>query len=87
MSVVGSTMFSKTLLKTRSPARNVRDLTHLLYRFVILCWYEAIRITTASWSSSAISRSLVMVSVLVFPGISVRSVGIPIYVGMMAFIP
>ena len=41
----------------------------------------------ASWSSSTISRSFVMALVLVFPGISVRSVGIPIYVGMMASIP
>ena len=64
-------MFSKTLVKTRSSAWNVRGLTHLLYRFIILCWYKAIRITATSWSSFVISKSLMMVLVLVFPRISV----------------
>ena len=86
LSAAGSVMFSNTLLKTRSSAQNVSDLTHLLYRFVILCRYEAIRIAAASRSSSTISRSLVMAPVLVFPGISIQSVAIPISVGMMASI-
>ena len=56
-------MFSKTLLKTKSRSRNVHSFTHLLYRFVNLCWYDAIRIAAALRSSSAISRTLVTASV------------------------
>ena len=61
-------MFSKTLLKTRSPARNARDFTCLLSRFVSICWYDAIRKASASQSLSVISKSLVMASTLAFQG-------------------
>ena len=80
-------MFSKTLLNNRSPAQNARCLTHLLYRFVIFCWYDAIHTAATSRDSSAISKSLTMASVLAFSGISVRSVGTLILVGIMASIP
>ena len=46
-----------------------------------------IRIATASQSSFSISRFLEMASALVVPGTSVRSVGIPISIGIMASIP
>ena len=80
--IVGSAVFSKTLLKTRSPAWNVGYLTRLLYKFVVICWYDAIRIVVSSMSSSVISKSLARASV-----IYVRSVGIPSSVGIMASIP
>ena len=86
-SFVGLVVFSKTFLKTRSPSRNVYGFTRLLYRFVNLCCYDAIRTTTALWSSSVISRSVVTTSALASLGISVRSVGIPISVGIVASIP
>ena len=38
----GFVVFSKTLLRTRSPTRNARGFICLLYKFVILCWYDAI---------------------------------------------
>ena len=84
---IGSVVFSNTLLKTRSPAQNVRGFTCLLYRFVSLCRYDAICTAVASRSLSVISKSLVTVSTLAFLGISVRSVGIPISVGIIASIP
>ena len=59
-------MFSKTLLKTRSPARNARDFTCMLYRFVSICWYDAIRKAVAAQSLSVIPKSLVMASALAF---------------------
>ena len=59
-------MFSKTLLKTRSLARNARDFTCLLYRFVSICWYGAIRTAAASQSLPVISKSLVTASALAF---------------------
>ena len=60
-------------------------LTRLSYKFVILCWYDAICTVAASWSSSVIFKSLARASVLVSLGISVRRVDIPIFVGIMAF--
>ena len=45
------------------------------------------RIAAASWSSSIVSRSLAMASTFAFLGICARTVGISIYVGMMASIP
>ena len=45
------------------------------------------RTPVASRSSSMVSRSLAMVSAFAFSGISVRMMGILIYVGMMASIP
>ena len=80
-------MFSNTFLKTRSPARNASGFTCPFYRFVSLCWYDAIHTTAALRSSSVISKSLVMASALDFLGILVRSVGIPISVGIIASIP
>ena len=62
----GSSVFSKTLLKTRSPARNACNFTCMLYRFVCLCWYDAILTVAASHSSFFISKSLAMASTLVF---------------------
>ena len=87
LSAAESDVFSKTHLRTGSPARNIRCFTRLLYRFVILCWYDAIRTAAASRNLSIISKSLARASVLASSGISVRSVGIPIYVGIMASIP
>ena len=52
-----------------------------------LCWYDTMRTSAASWSSSVASRSLVMASTFAFSGISARMVGISISVGMMASIP
>ena len=80
-------MFLKTLLKTRSSVWNARNFTCLLYRFVSLCWYDVIRIVAASRSSSIISKSLVTASLLDFSRTSIQSVGIPIFVGIMASIP
>ena len=80
-------MFSKTLLKTRSPSRNVSGFTCLFYRFVSLCWYDTIHTAAALRSSSVISKSLVMASALDFLGVLVRSVGILISVGIIAYIP
>ena len=80
-------MFSKTLLKTNFLVRNVRGFTHRLYKFASLCWYDAIRTAAASRSSSIVSKSLATTSTFVFSGIFVYTVGIPIYVGMMASIP
>ena len=79
-------MFSKTLLKTNSSARNVRRFTRQLCKFSSLYWYDAIRTTTDSRSSSVVSRSLAIASAFAFLGISVRIVGIPISVKMMASI-
>ena len=76
---VESAVFSKTLLKTRSPAWNVCCLTRLLYKFVVLCWYDAIRTTAASWSSFVISKSLARALVLASLEIYVQSVGIIFY--------
>ena len=83
---VGLAVFSKTLLQTRSPSWNVCGFTRLLYRFSNLCGYDAILIATASWSSSTISSSLVMASKLASYGIPIRSVDIPISVGIIASI-
>ena len=49
--------------------------------------YDAIRIVASSLSSSAMSRSLIIVLVFDYSGISVRSVGMPISVGTIASIP
>ena len=51
---------------------------------LVFCWYDAMRIATASWSSSVVSRSLAMASTLASSGISTCTVNIPISVGMMA---
>ena len=45
------------------------------------------RTTVASRSLSVVFRLLAMASTFAFSGISARTVGIPIYVGMMASIP
>ena len=45
------------------------------------------RTASASRSSSVVSRSLAMASTFAFSGISARTVGILISVGMMASIP
>ena len=79
-------MFSKALLKTNSPGRNICGFTHRLCMFASLCWYDAICTAAASWSSSVVSRSLATTSTFAFLGISVCTMGIPIYVGMMASI-
>ena len=79
-------MFSKTLLKTNSPALNVHGFALRLCQLANLCWYEATRIAVASRSSSAVSSSLIMASMLVSSGIPVRIVGIPISMGMIASI-
>ena len=83
----GLTVFSKTLLKTNSPRRNVHGFTRRLCKFTSLCWYDAIRTTTASRSLSVVSRSLATTSAFAFLGISIRTMGIPIFVRMMASIP
>ena len=80
-------MFSKTFLRTRCSAWNVRYFTCLLYELAALCWYNAMRIVAASWISFAMSKSFAMASVLAFSGSSIQSVGILISVGIMASIP
>ena len=80
-------MFSKNFLRTRSPGWNIQGFTRLLYRFASLRWYDAIRTAVASRSSSTVSRSLITYSVFDCSGILVRSVGIPIYVRIIASIP
>ena len=84
---MGLAVFSKTHLKTRSLSWNVCGFTRLLYMFANLCWYDVIRTVVSSQSSSTISRSLVTTSTLASSGIPVQSVGIPIYVGIIASIP
>ena len=59
----------------------------LLYGFSSLLWYDAIHIVAASRDSSAMSRSLITYSVFDYLGVSVRSVGIPISIGIIASIP
>ena len=59
----------------------------MLYRFASLQWYDAIRTASASCSSSAMCRSLIIGSIFDCSGISVRSVGISIFVGTIASIP
>ena len=83
----GLTVFSKTLLKTNYPGRNVRGFTRRLCKFVSLYWYDDMRIASASQSSSVMSRSLAMASPFAFLGIYARTVGIPISMGMIASIP
>ena len=56
---IGLTVFSKILLKTKSSSRNECGFAYQLYRFVSLCWYDAISTAAASRSSSVISKSLV----------------------------
>ena len=80
-------MFLKTFLRTKSPGWNIQGFMHLLYRFASLRWYDAIRTAAALRSSSAMSKSLITDSVFDCSGISVRSMGIPISVGTIAFIP
>ena len=80
-------MFSKKFLKSRSPGLNIWGFMHLLYRFSSLCWYDAISTVAASRSLSTMSRYLITDSVFECSGISVRSVGISIYVGIIASIP
>ena len=83
----GSAVFSKTFLRTRSPRWNIRGLTRPLYRFAILRWYNAIRTAAASRSLSAMFRPLIIDSIFDCSGILVQSVGIPISIGSIAFIP
>ena len=80
-------VFSKTLLKTNSPARNVRGFTRRLSKFSSLYWYDAICTAAASQSLLVVSRSLATTSAFSFLTIYVRTVGIPISTGMMASIP
>ena len=80
-------MFSKNFLRTRSPRWNIRGFTHMLYRFSSLRWYDAIRIASVLPNSFAVSRSLITDSIIDCSGILVRSVGIPISVGIIASIP
>ena len=67
---VGSAVFSKTFLNSRSLARNI-CFTCLLYEFVALYWYDAMHTAAASQSSSGLSKSFVMASILAFSAISV----------------
>ena len=83
----GLAVFSKTRLKTKYQGRNVHGFISRLCKFTSLCWYEAMRTTAASRSSSIVSRSLDMASTFAFSRIFARMVGIPISVGMMASIP
>ena len=80
-------VFSKTLLKTNSPARNVWGFTCQLCKFFSLCWYDAIRTAAAYQSLSVVSKSLAMTSAFSFLTIFVRTVGIPNSTRMMASIP
>ena len=80
-------LFSKTLLKTNSLGRDLRSFTRRLCKFSNLYWYEAMRTNAASRSSSFVSRSLAMASTFALSRIYARTMGIPIYVGMMASIP
>ena len=80
-------MFSKILLKNNSPALNVRSFTRWLSKFASLCWYDAMRTTAASRSSSVVFRSLVRALTFASTGTSVRMVGIQISVGLIASIP
>ena len=82
----GLAMFSKILLKTNSLARNVLDFTRQLCKFTNPYWYDVICTIAASQSSSVVSRSLAMASAFAFSGISVLTVDIQVYVGMMASI-
>ena len=80
-------MFSKTILKTNSPGRNVHDFTRRLCKFASHCWYDATRTVSASRSSLVVSKFLTMGSAFSFSGITAHTVGIPISVGVMASIP
>ena len=80
-------MFSKTLLKTNSLARNVCGFTRRLCKFASLRWYDVMLTAAASRSSSVVSRSLAMALAFAFSGIFVHMVGILISVGMIASIP
>ena len=82
----GLAVFSKTFLKTNYLARNVCGFTRRLCKFSSLYLYEAIRIAAFSRCSLVMSRSLTTASAFAFLGIYVRTVGIPIHVGMMAYI-
>ena len=86
-SATGLAVFSKTILKTNSPALNARDFTCWLCKFASLCWYDAMCTAAASRSSSVMSKSLVIVLVFTSSKIYVRMVGIPISIGMIASIP
>ena len=81
---VGLAVFSKTLLKAMSLSWNVRGFIRLLYKFANLCWYDSIRITAALRSSSAISRSLATALALASSRIPNQSVGMSIFVGIIA---
>ena len=59
----------------------------LLYRFASLQWYDVIRSVVASRSSDAMSRSLIIDLVFDCLSVSVRSMGILIYVGTITSIP
>ena len=80
-------MFLKTFLRTKSLGWNVRGFTRLLYRLANLRWYDSIHTVAALSSSSAMSRSLVIDLVFGCSNISVQSVGMPIFVGIIASIP
>ena len=85
---IGLAVFSKTLLKTNSPTRNVRGFTLRLCKFASLYWYDVnICIAAGSRSSLVVSRSLGTASAYSFSRIYVRTMGIPISMGMMASIP
>ena len=82
----GLDVFSKTLLKTNSSALNVCDFTRQLCKLANLYWYEDMRTVATSRSLSAMSRSLIMASVLASSGIPIRIVGLSIFMGMIASI-
>ena len=79
-------VYSKTLLRTNFLALNVRSFTRHLCQLANLYWYEAMHMAAASQSLSAMSRSLIMASMLASSGIPIRMVGIPISVGMITSI-
>ena len=80
-------VFLKTLLKTNCPSLNVCSFTRRLSKLANLYWYDATRTTATSRSSSAVSRSLITASVFASSGVSIRIVGILIFIGMITSIP
>ena len=83
----GLAVFSKILIKINSSNLNACDFTHWLCRFANFCWYDDMDIAVAFQSLSVVSRSLVIASPFASSEISVRMVGIPIFVKMIASIP
>ena len=59
-------VFSKTLLKTNSPARNVRNFARRSCKFSNHRWHDVIHIVAASRSSSFVFKSLAMALAFAF---------------------